>query len=349
MAKIYRKSGFYEQSKALFQKLIKQFDNILNKNKGILSLHEQKIKMELSYNKCLFEKGELNEAIKKSKNLVDLLHINNSKDNNNIYHKIDNKLKGKIYGNYAVYIKQKFINSNTSINNIQKHSSFKQKKEFFISKLNESYSPQLMHRKSFVLNINNSEFTQLISKEINYSNKSRESLLSYNKNKIQDISFNKLFDSKIFKNKLKEVNNINHYLILATKYYNKYYKYWSNFSSFNYSCYKYLHNRRIKVKETMVEDYDKKIEISLKLEISFAKNSINGIKKCLEIIGNNLDKSYQNCIRLIDIFFNIGGDDNELRILIASVFYEYDLKIFVQILPLLISRLGNKNLKILET
>ena len=136
--------------------------------------------------------------------------------------------------------------------------------------------------------------------------------------------------------------------MLATKYYSKNYKYWYNFAILNYGCYKYIHNRRIGVNEKMEEEYEKKVKLSLSLEVNYAKNALNGIKKCLGLAGNNLDKSYQNCIRLIDIFFSLGGENDELLSLITSIFYEYNSKIFLQILPLLISRLGNKNIKILE-
>jgi FKBP12-rapamycin complex-associated protein len=109
-----------------------------------------------------------------------------------------------------------------------------------------------------------------------------------------------------------------------------------------------MHNKRITSNELIVDEYAKKAKISLSIEISFAKNTIDAIKNCLLLAGNNLDKSYQNCIRLIDIFFNLGGENEELLSYISSVFYQYNLKIFVQMLPLFLSRLGNKNIKILE-
>jgi len=109
-----------------------------------------------------------------------------------------------------------------------------------------------------------------------------------------------------------------------------------------------LHQRRKISNESEVEDYHKKVKISLSLEVMYAKNALIGIKKCLLLIENNLDKGYQNCVRLVDIFFNITGENEELLPLILSIFNECNSKIFTQILPLLISRLGNKNLKILE-
>ena len=295
--------------------------------------NEQKIMIELGYNKCLFEKGELDEALKNSKKLVDLLHLDNI-NKNNIYHKISDKLKGKIYGDYSLYIEYKLINR---INNIIK-PTLKKKNDFYLTKVNDSHSPQLIHKNTIMLN--NNKFSKNFKK--------RELLLSYSKTNPHESSFNHLFQSKLFKNNSKEVNNINYYLMLATKYYSKKYKYWDNYAILNYGCYKYIHNRRIKSNDKFVEDYEKKVKLSLTLEVNYAKNALKGIKNCLGLTGNNLDKSYQNCIRLIDIFFNIGGENDELLSLITSIFHEYNSKIFLQILPLLISRLGNKNIKILE-
>ena len=178
--------------------------------------------------------------------------------------------------------------------------------------------------------------------------KGKELFLQYNKNINNGISFDHYFQTENIKANYKDVNNINHYLILATKYYDKNYKYWYHFSIFNYGCYKCLHLKRKNSNESELENYHKKVKISLSLEVMYAKNALIGIKKCLLLIGNNLDKGYQNCVRLVDIFFNIAGENDELLLLISSIFNECNSKIFTQILPLLISRLGNKNLKILE-
>ena len=135
--------------------------------------------------------------------------------------------------------------------------------------------------------------------------------------------------------------------MLATKYNKKSYKYWYIFCTFNYSSYKYLYSKRVMSNELTSDDV-KKVKLCLSLEISFAKNYINGIKNCLFLAENNLDKSYQNCIRLIDIFFNLGWENKELISIITSTFNEFNLKISAQLLPLFISRLGNRNILILE-
>ena len=136
--------------------------------------------------------------------------------------------------------------------------------------------------------------------------------------------------------------------MLATKYNKKSYKYWYNFCTFNYSSYKYLYSKRVMSNELTSDDYVKKVKLCFSLEISFVKNTINGIKNCLFLAENNLDKSYQNCIRLIDIFFNLGWENKELISIITSTFNEFNLKISAQLLPLFISRLGNRNILILE-
>ena len=338
LGNIYRKFGFYEQSLVIFQKIKTIFNNIFEKEKDSLLLNEQKIKMELGYNKCLFEKGEIEEAITKSKILVDSLEEENKK--------ISNKIKAKIYGDYALYKKTKF--SANILLSLKRKTYLKPKAEFFISKSNDCHSPQLFHKK--YLSLNNNKFTQLKSKIIINNKKSRELLFSYSKNNSHDYSFYDYFGTQIFKDNLKEANNINRYLKLATKYYNKNYKYWYNFSSFNYRCYKSLHYKKFKANEAMIDDYEKikKSSNVYDYEISFAKNTINGIKNCFGLIGNNSDKNYLNCIKLYDIFFNVADKNDELLSIVTSVFYEYNSKIFVQTLPLLVSRMGNKNLKILE-
>ena len=342
---VYRKFGFFEQSKVIFKELIKRIDMIIkgeNDKNNLFLLNTQKIKIKLSYNKCLFENGEIDEAVKNSKILVDLLDTNNTQNSYNIYQQLDNKIKGKIYGEYGLYIKQKYINIKVNFKNSEKE---KTQNEFYIRKASGSYSPQLIHKKNISLInkislLKNNQKTQL--------SKGKELFFQNNKNINKAISFNDYFKAENIKANYKDVNYINYYLILATKYYDTNYKYWNYLSIFNYGCYKCLHHRRKTAIESEVEDYQKKLKLALTLEAHFAKNALIGIKKCLILIGNNLDKGYQNCIRLVDMFFNIAGEKNELLSLISSIFNECNSKIFTQILPLLISRLGNKNLKILE-
>ena len=346
MGNIYRKFGFFDQSKVIFQGLMKKIDIIMkneNDKSNLFLLNKQKIKIKLSYNKCLFEKGEIDEAIKNSKILVDLINNKNSQKLSNIYEQIENKVKSKIYGEYGVYIKQKYIN-NSKVN-YKASKKKKTQKEFFLRKESGNYSPQLIHKKNISLT---NKISQLKDNKKSKFLKGKELFFEYNKNINNDISFYYYFQSNNIKNNFKDVNYINHYLILATKYDDTNYKYWYHFSVFNYGCYKSLHQKRLYSSEQETENNHKEVKLFMSFEIIFAKYSLIGIKKCLLLIENNFDKGYQNCVRLVDLFFNISGENDELLTLISSIFNECNSKIFTQILPLLTSRLGNKNLKILE-
>jgi len=345
LGKSYRKYRLYEQSKIIFSFLMKRIDIIIkeeNDKNNLRLLNTQKIKIKLGYNKCLFEKGEIEEAVKNSKILVDLIDNKSSQNSYNIYQQLDDKIKGKIYGEYGLYVRQKYINTKV---NYKFSKKSKTKSEFYIRKGSGSYSPQLIHKKNISL-IN--KISQFKNNQKTQLSKGKDLFFQNNKNINKALSFNDYFKTENVKANYKQVNYINHYLILATKYYDTNYKYWNYFSTFNYGCYKCLHLRRKNAIESEVEDYDKKVKLSLSLEVHFAKNALIGIKKCLILIGNNLDKGYQNCVRLVDMFFNIAGENDELLSLISSIFNECNSKIFTQILPLLISRLGNKNLRILE-
>ena len=64
-----------------------------------LLLDEKRVKIELCHNKCLFEKGNIDEAVEKGRNLIELLNDEELCP----YDKLDNNIKSKIYGNYAIY------------------------------------------------------------------------------------------------------------------------------------------------------------------------------------------------------------------------------------------------------
>ena len=346
---ILRKNGLFEQSKILFQNLKNNINEIIKEEKdekNLLSLNEQKIKIELSYNKCLFKKGEINEAINQGKILVDLIE---NKKKSNIYQNINDKLKGKIYGNYALFIKKKlFLNNNYRE---QKEKQIKEQK-FLIKKSNRYLSPKLVHRNIFL--IGEDYFDRLKSKAIpkNSYDKEQQLLQSYAEKKIiNQNKFNEYFSSIAFKNVTKRINRINEYLTLATKYYGKSHKYWHYFSNLNYEVYRYLHLKRIMAKDKGDNyniGYSKNIEICKMHEISYANNVIKGVKKCLSLIGDNTKKGYQSCIKLIDIFFNLGGESDELLDSIYGIFNDLNSIIFILILPLLISRIGINNKKILD-
>ena len=92
---------------------------------NLLLTKEIKAEIELNYNQCLFEKGKVNEALDKSKYLVDLLE--KSEGNSLMYNtdldKLNNKIKSKIYGDYAIYKQNKFINNlNLNLLNLKRQN-----------------------------------------------------------------------------------------------------------------------------------------------------------------------------------------------------------------------------------
>ena len=190
--------------------------------------------------------------------------------------------------------------------------------------------------------------SKIVQKNSYHKNKDLASYLIDNKN--LNNNFDEYFTSYKFKADIKHVNNINQYLYLATNYYDKSYKYWHFYSNLNYEVYRFLHTKRMMNKEKGINIKYKYKNISLckMLEISFADNAIKGIKKCLSLIRNNSKKGYQSCIKLIDIFFSLGGEDEELLESIYNIFNELNSEIFILILPLLTSRIGINNQKILE-
>ena len=133
LANIYRKSGYYDQSENILQKIkgkINLKENEMKNNNNSL-FNEIKIKIELCYNKCLFEKGSINEAVENGKHLIDLL---NNKESIS-YDKLNDNIKSKIYGNYAIYRFTQLI-SNTFKLKISRQKSETIKRTFFRHKTN---------------------------------------------------------------------------------------------------------------------------------------------------------------------------------------------------------------------
>ena len=301
---ILRKYGFYEQSKTILKKQQNIVYDIINEEKdenNLLILNEQKIKIDLNYNKTLFRNGEINEAIKQAKILVDLL---DEKNEGNIYQKISNKLKGRIYGEYALYTKKKFfftIDADNKSNSNQKVIE----QQYLMQKSNRFLTPRLVHRNIFLLG---EDWYPKIKSKIMPKNSvhSRDKVNSY------QYKFDEYFNSSNFKKDIKKVNSINEYLSLATKYYDKSHKYWYYFTNLNYECYRYLHLKRLMAKEKGADMDSKNILLCKNIEITYAKNAIKGIKNCLSLSGNNMKKGFQSCIKLVDIFFSLGGENDEI-------------------------------------
>jgi hypothetical protein len=302
-----------------------------------LVINEQKIKIDLYYNKTLFKNGEINEAIKQARILVDLL---DEKNEGNAYQKINNKLKGRIYGEYALYIKKKF-NFTMDIDSKSNSNPKLVEQQYLFQKSNRFLSPRLVHRNIFLLG---EDWYPKVKTKIMQKNSvhSRDKVNSY------QYKFDEYFNSNNFKIDIKKLNNINDYLTLATKYYDKSHKYWYYFTNLNYESYRYLHLKRILAKEKGADMDSKNILLCKNLEITYAKNAIKGIKNCLSLSGNNMKKGFQSCIKLIDIFFNLGGENDEILDSIFNIIKEVKSIIFILVLPIIISRIGINNQKILD-
>ena len=309
LVKICRKLKLYNKSENILLRL----KNKLNINDEIgssdnLRMNEIQLQIELSYNKCLFEKGKKIEAIKKSKQLIDLLS-NAESDNinsNKILSKINNKIKSKIYGNYAIYKQKNFnfnkrlitdiehdINDNLNITNIiHQNNKFSKSKSFIITE-KEEYNIDI--KKSF---------------KLNYS-------------------------------KRDESEMINQYFVLATKYNNSSYKLWHNYAMFNYQYYKLIYSY---LKKNEIKNNSKNLN---KKEVLYAINAVNGFKHSLSIGGKNRNKTFQDLLRLIDIFFSIGDKSDNLLNLISESFNNIDIDVFLNVIPQLLCRFDLNNTKIL--
>ena len=309
LVKICRKLNLYNQSEKILLRLKKKLnikDEIGQSND--LKLNEIQIKIELMFNKCLFEKGEIKEAIDNSKYIVDILdNVNSIKNsikiaNSNYYNlsKLNNKIKSQIYGNYAIY----------------KHKNFAFKQNF-VDYLNENNS-----------DLDNFRLSHGFFKKttFNYNN-------SNNKKRKQSMRLNPPQDD--------ESEMINHYFALATKYNNSSYKLWHNYAMFNYKYYKFIFSN------TKKEDKNNSYRINSK-EILFAINAVKGFKNSLSIGGKDRNKTFQDLLRLIDIFFSIGDKSDNLLSLISETFNYIDIDAFLNVIPQLLSRFDIKEPKILD-
>ena len=352
LAKIYRKLNMYEQSEKILNRVRAQFkldsfdlgtnnytlmnringdinSNRLLGNDTIIELNDDdsnksefkliknnlfltkkiKTEIELSYNQCLYEKGKVNEAIEKSKYLVDLLDKSqgNSNYSNDLINLTD-KIKSKIYGNYAIYKQNKF------------HKN-----------LNEISLKNNANRLIFTNNNNN-----INDKMLNTIRKTHSIGLGKKTKSVQVLDIrnsirkgkkqNEEIDDK------NDVNSINKYLMLSTKYNKRSYKLWHFYALFNYKYYKFLSKNKLSIND----------------EISFASNAVNGFKNSLIIGGKNKNRTYQDLLRLLDIFFNSGIKNNDLLLLISNTLNVIEIEAYLNVLPQLLCRFDIKERKVLE-
>ena len=307
LVKICRKLKMYSKSEKILLRLKNKLninDDDICKIKDI-KLKEIQIQIALSYNRCLFEKGEDKNAIDESKYLVDLLYMAESNNDINLKFlcKINNKIKSQIYGSYAIYKSEKFIFSKKLINNIQEEEN---KKDFL-------YQSHTIFKKSTF---------NLGFKDNNNPNKRKKS-----------FALNKMND---------ESELINQYFDLATKYNNTSYKLWHNYAMFNYKYYKFIYSYTKKEKELNESN-----SINSK-QILFAINAAKGFKNSLFIGGKNRNKTFQDLLRLIDIFFSIGDKSNDLLNLISESFNFIDIDAFLNVIPQLLCRFDINDTKILD-
>ena len=305
LVKICRKLNLFSQSK----KLLLRLKNKLNIKNDIgfykdLKMNEIHIKIELIYNKCLFEKGDIKEAIDNSKYIVDLLENseNNKNIHDNILFKVSNKIKSRIYGHYAIFKHKNFSFKKNIVYNI--------KEEININDLNN-------------LRLSHGIFSKTTC---NFGNN------NLNKRK-KSMRLNQLKDD--------ESEMINHYFTLATKYNNNSYRIWHNYAMFNYKYYKFIFSN--------TNNIDKKNNKLINdKEILFAINAVNGFKNSLYIGGKNRNKTFQDLLRLIDIFFSLGDKNDNLLSLISETFNHIDVDAFLNVIPQLLCRFDIKDIKILN-
>ena len=212
LAKMLRKIDFFEKSMRILNRIKKKMkvNNIIIGSSPDLLINERQIKIELAYNKCLFENGSVNEAVSKSQYLVDLLENaeNNNIPNKNysILNKIDNKIKSKIYGSLGIYLQKDFNFKNDLI--LSKKPTFNTKSLFRSS-----------HKHFNMISLSNIYEGSGIEKK-------------------------PALDARLLNKKINEEPIINHYLSLATNYDKTNFKYWHNYAMFNYKYYKFLIDKK---------------------------------------------------------------------------------------------------------
>ena len=351
LSKIYRKKGLYDQSEQILSRIQKKLklnniDYLNNESKNVLISDEIKIRINLSLNKCLFEKGKICDALDKSEYLVELLNEAENKnnsinikndDNKNVIimeeeallldeygdlSKLNNKIKSKIYGNYAIFMKSQFNFDKNTFKYLLKASN--------ITLIKRNSNKNEIGRKTVL--INNSNFINKINK-----------INSKNLNTIMMIS------EEEDENNEDNLQLINKYFLLATKYNNKSFRIWHCYAMFNYIFYTSL----LKVKNNLESSgnmINKDFNYNLNnCEIIFAINAVKGFRHSLGLGGKNKNKTFQDLLRLIDIFFTSASKSNELLNLINECFNEIEVDIFLNVIPQLLCRFNINESNVLST
>ncbi len=123
-----------------------------------------------------------------------------------------------------------------------------------------------------------------------------------------------------------DLNNIIENLSISTSYNNKNYQSWHNFAMINYQYIDYINNNE-------------------KITGKYIINAINGFTNSIIIGDKNRSKTFQDLLRLIDLFFKYGSDTNEISSLISNNFNLINTDCYLDVVPQLICRIDimNKN------
>ena len=124
--------------------------------------------------------------------------------------------------------------------------------------------------------------------------------------------------------KNEKYKNISNYLNLSIKYYNENYQSWHIYAMLNNLYYEYLSD----------------INNNSSDKLSYAKNAINGFKNSIMIAGRSKTKTFQDLLRLIELFFKCGTQSPSLKKLFSSSFSILNIDCFLNIIPQLLCRIN---------
>lgn len=119
------------------------------------------------------------------------------------------------------------------------------------------------------------------------------------------------------------MNSILNHLKLATQYDPQNYKAWHNLGLLNFKYFEILRSTNNK-------------DNSL---LNYSFNSLKSFKKSVLISGKNISKTLQNLLRIIDIWFIMGGNDM-INDLIQSCINEIDVESWITVIPQLLARVN---------
>jgi hypothetical protein len=158
-------------------------------------------------------------------------------------------------------------------------------------------------------------------------------------NKIKNEKINKKLISKIYglygfykykkiKIELDENNNqyneITNYLELSTKYYKDNYQTWHVYAMLNNLYYEYLSENNNNSSQKLL----------------YATNAINGFTNSILIAGRSKTKTFQDLLRLIELFFKCGSLSLSIKELFLNSFSKLNIDSFLNIIPQLLCRVN---------